>query len=83
MSAENKELVHQFYLNDISRLMPSARDTTINVTDTDGVHKSLQKHMLDLNQQDRLKAFKGKHPDVKIEPIIFYNHQCVHMIPSK
>ncbi len=65
LSDENEEKVRQFYLNNISRPMPNAKDV-MYVKDADGKRQPVPKHLLVVTQQEGLKAFHEKHPEIKI-----------------
>ena len=56
LSDEDGEKVRQFYLNDISRPMPNAKDV-MYVKDVDGKRQPVPKHLLVVTQQGDLKLF--------------------------
>ncbi len=63
--------------------MPNAKDV-IYVKYSDGQRQPVPKHVLMVIQQEGLRAFKEKHPQVKIAQRKFDSlrpHQCVRMKP--
>ena len=78
LSQDHSADIHNFYLEKASRAMPNKRDVLL-LKDQNGTKVPVQKHIMEMSQEEAFKKFKEENPAVKVSKRKFDSLKPAHV----